>query len=996
MLRLGFKHLGHTLRCFKKPGKDFFFFFFLFFLISCLKSEFFAKEGSPALFWQFVDLASNVSISSSDRDQYDFALRAGRELRLLPEQQSLLQISLASRAFSPAVEMHRSLALAEKVAGDAFAVVGTDKRVVSKVSELGAALQNAGPIPESALLKEDHLFGSRDAVVAIVYGNIGSGSLAAFRQELARKSPHAGYVLRHFPPVDAAGRRVRLSGFGVELHLKSTEYKVVDDSHAAASKGETSSSLDALEPVPKGEVSGLGARIAQTIASSKEPLEALQRLSQNFPSECHAYRKVKLESRFIEAISENQQRMQPGHTAVLINGRHVNVANVNFFELLDIVSEELRTSVSLRSIVGLSSKTARELTIRPTQQDQGGSSSPYFDLRSRHLRFLNDVEKDAVSSRWPPSLRNFLRQQWPGMPYTVRRNAMTAVALIDLGRQDVVCAMAEIGVMMGLIPGPELSTLGAVRFGVVVVGDQPRSDLMARAFAAFHHDPRRSMQFLQGMCADRALEIGPEDAFEAKVVRHSGISMATLRGADPDSVTHANAWSENEFGVPVSQLASGFRLFMNGKLIDSDGSSSLKDALHMSIPEQTQQLQILIYRGQLGDHVGDIFDWFLNFFRAAKAYSRFGVSASAGGAVTPFVPLATPLATRNTELNTHLKDLSFYGSCEPFCTISHIVMANISTASGRQLLRSAVSRGMEGSSSVRIAIVPYGTKSSVEILSKWKAGRLHEIDESVASPAVPASALVDFLSSTFGIVQGVITNGRVMRINEGERFSRVDFESVEANEEKKRGTHVANTIHRVNPALRGAELNMAIMQACSVLSSEEVLSFPRYDIRTFAVPTLTIPSKSGEPVLVIDALLDPLSEGGKKFSSILLKLIGMFDCELNLVLNPILNLEDLPLKQFYRYVASTELSFRKDGSLDASATTTASFPSLPSQTLFSMSLDVPDSWLVDAIAAPHDLDNLRLADIGDGENVGALYELTHLTIEGNCKVFFLVKIIIMF
>lgn len=72
----------------------------------------------------------------------------------------------------------------------------------------------------------------------------------------------------------------------------------------------------------------------------------------------------------------------------------------------------------------------------------------------------------------------------------------------------------------------------------------------------------------------------------------------------------------------------------------------------------------------------------------------------------------------------------------------------------------------------------------------------------------------------------------------------------------------------------------------------------------------------------------------------------MFDCELNLVLNPHPHLEDLPLKQFYRYVASTSLSFRPDGSLDPAATTTALFPALPSQTLFSMSLDVPDSWCV--------------------------------------------------
>jgi len=243
---------------------------------------------------------------------------------------------------------------------------------------------------------------------------VGSKSLAQFRAALGKR----GYVLRHRPPVDPSGRRVRLSGFGVEMHLKSTEYKVVDDAHVQQQQQQQQQQLqDNLEPVPKGEVGRLGARIAQTIAKSSDPLEALQRLSQNFPSESHLYRKVALDRTFLSAIEANQQRMQPGHTAVLINGRHVNVANVNFFELLEIVAQEIRTSVALRSISGLSAGTARALTIRSTAQEQ--SSSPFFDLRSPHLRFLNNVESDPSTQRWSPSLHGFLRQQWPGMPFQV-------------------------------------------------------------------------------------------------------------------------------------------------------------------------------------------------------------------------------------------------------------------------------------------------------------------------------------------------------------------------------------------------------------------------------------------------------------------------------------------------------------------------------------------------------------------------------------------------
>jgi hypothetical protein len=53
------------------------------------------------------------------------------------------------------------------------------------------------------------------------------------------------------------------------------------------------------------------------------------------------------------------------------------------------------------------------------------------------------------------------------------------------------------------------------------------------------------------------------------------------------------------------------------------------------------------------------------------------------------------------------------------------------------------------------------------------------------------------------LLSGVITNGRVMSVEEGELFSQVDFESVESNELKKRASHISSTIHQQNPTLKG-------------------------------------------------------------------------------------------------------------------------------------------------------------------------------------------------
>ncbi len=943
--------------------------------------------------------ADGVSIAASDREQYDFALRAGASL-LGREQQSVLQIALASRSFSPAVELHRSLSLSGNVTGashDAVdaAFVRVGEAVVTSVAQLNEVLSaavaaaSAGKSSANEILESDHVLRPERAVAAVLYGNLGSPSFEAFHRELANRTEVA-FVLRHRPPVSS--RRVRLSGFGVEMHLKSTEYKVVDDSAHQAASAASAASGDNLEPVPKGEVSGLGVRIAQTIASSPNPLEALQQLSQNFPLECHRYRNAKINGTFVNAVQANQQRMQPGHTAVLVNGRHVNVANVNFFELLDILSQEIRTSVSLTSIGGITTPVARAIVIRPTFQNQ--AAEPYFDVRSTHVRFLNNVETDPTTHGWPVTLRAFLRQQWPGMPFAVRRNALTAIAIVDLGVHDVVCSLAQVGQRMGLVATDDgqVHTLGAVRVGVVPVGKSERSNLVAKALASFA-EPRAAMSFLNRLCGSNALR--DDSAFEAGLEKAASTTIAKLGAVATGSTDAANKWCQKDFGVPLDSISKGggFQLFVNGKFADAD--PTLGETLSQAIAEHTQQLQMFVYRGQLPDTIADIHEWFLLFFRASMSFSRFGLSSEAGGPVTPYVPLAASLPVKHEAIEVALSKLFFHGPCDPHCAVSHIAVVDLATPHGRKLLESATDRALEADGKVRVALIPLNRPAlAKQVLSKWKAGRLEDIADLVAASTehedngaqadADQSLLAQFARDVLKTSNAIVTNGRVMNIGSEELFSRIDFDSVEQAEVRKRAEHVAQTIATLNPGLTSETRSAAIMQASSVLAIEDTLKFPRYDIRTFAQPTLTIPSKSGKATLVIDALLDPLSEAGKKFGSILLNLIPMFDCEVNLVLNPLMSLEDLPLKQFYRYVAATSLSFRADGQIDEASRTTALFPNLPSQTLFSMSLDVPDSWLVDAVAAPHDLDNLRLADISD-ENVGALYELTHVTVEGNCK-----------
>lgn len=86
---------------------------------------------------------------------------------------------------------------------------------------------------------------------------------------------------------------------------------------------------------------------------------------------------------------------------------------------------------------------------------------------------------------------------------------------------------------------------------------------------------------------------------------------------------------------------------------------------------------------------------------------------------------------------------------------------------------------------------------------------------------------------------------------------------------------------------------------------------------------------------------------------------------------------------FYRYILENELSFNENGSL--SETAVAVFGDLPHSPLLTMHLEVPHSWLVEAVWSPHDLDNIHLASLPEATAVHADFELRHILVEGTVR-----------
>ncbi len=62
----------------------------------------------------------------------------------------------------------------------------------------------------------------------------------------------------------------------------------------------------------------------------------------------------------------------------------------------------------------------------------------------------------------------------------------------------------------------------------------------------------------------------------------------------------------------------------------------------------------------------------------------------------------------------------------------------------------------------------------------------------------------------------------------------------------------------------------------------------------------------------------------------------------------------------------------------------AVFKSLPPRQILTLNFDAPEMWLVEPVIAEHDLDNLKLEQLGDAPTLSAEYELEALMLTGRC------------
>lgn len=138
------------------------------------------------------------------------------------------------------------------------------------------------------------------------------------------------------------------------------------------------------------------------------------------------------------------------------------------------------------------------------------------------------------------------------------------------------------------------------------------------------------------------------------------------------------------------------------------------------------------------------------------------------------------------------------------------------------------------------------------------------------------------------------------------------------------------------------------------------------------------------------ALLDPATEGAQRLVPLLVLLRDRLGASVTVQLLPSAAADGgggqqgkLPLRSFYRFVMPEDLS-------SSSATPLrprAAFAGLPGASILTLQLAVPEPWNIQAVAAPLDLDNMRLAvPAGPGSSapLHVSFWLRDLLVAGQC------------
>lgn len=877
---------------------------------------------------------------------------------------------------------------------------------------------------------------------SVLYGDIMSDSFRRFHKTISKtaRDGRTSYRVRYKPSSSLDFTPLTVSGYGVELALKRTDYIVIDDRKTDEDQtdgnlqpGEATLSeeeLSDLRPLSASELLRLDIKAASFVMASAAPFDTLERLSQDFPKHSSAIAAVNVSQDFIQEHVKNRDIvLPPGFNALWINGVQIIGRDVDAFSLLEHLRRERKMINSVREL-GLNGQQAIDLlsheAITASQFDQ---EMPRYDWRDENeggnvIMWLNDIEKDKRYSDFPDDVTALLQRIYRGQLPAVRKDVHNVVIPIDFSNYEDVRLVVESlqNFVKRKLP---------IRFGLVPRTKKPAAAQQART--VYHlidsYGLAAALNYLE-----RSLE-GAGRKFGSPDQRHfdKAVEGRRLRGDQlPLSLPHVLA--NDVLETRLKSAAAYLKRFgtTNGTPpILVNGVPIIKtDEWLQTMSEKLSTDLSIIQRAVFEETVTDE-SYIPDLFLYQASLRR--------------IPLVVPeddKDVRHLDLGDmpELLDLPSIPASQDTIEreLVHLtVVADLGTRDGfDQLMEALLFQRQHDNVEVAFLQTPSGSSTQVpsssfsdkksgkdfveSILQQYDALRnSFDEDSSLADKhfiyqRIFEATLVEATTDTIEKLQhalapfrkifkavglepgkkALIVNGRVVGpMPDSMILELADLDVLFGYERKKR-------LLPASLAITGLGLDdkattpFTFAKISNLIALSQVSDVPEGIFEAAPTVRMSVFKKwASEHTAIkvgdidtaniqIHASVDPASELAQRWIPIirsLSQLDGVYTC---LFLNPRERLEDLPIKRFYRHVIGPRPTFEEDGSVRSLG---AHFDGLPAEALLNMGMDLPPSWLVAPEESIHDLDNIKLSAVKTGTDIEAIYELEHILIEGHSR-----------
>ncbi|CAK9160518.1 unnamed protein product [Ilex paraguariensis] len=559
------------------------------------------------------------------------------------------------------------------------------------------------------------------------------------------KTGHCGVVGARDP--------LSLGGYGVELALKNMEYKAMDDSAIKRAvtledphtedlsqevrgfifskilerKPELTSEIMAFrdyllsstvsDTLDVWELKDLGHQTAQRIVHASDPLQSMQEINQNFPSIVSSLSRMKLNDSIKDEIIANQRMIPPGKSLMALNGALLNIDDIDLYQLVDVVHQELSLADQY-SKLKIPTSTVRKLlsTVPPPE-----SNMFRVDFRSDHVQYLNNLEVDSMYRRWRSNINEILMPVFPGQLRYIRKNLFHAVYVLDPAS---ICGLETVETIISLFENSLPVRFGVILYstqyikkievnGVVPVENDSQtgedvSSLIIRLFSYIkqNHGIQTAFQFLSNVNKLRfeASDFA-EDAPEIHHVEGAFVETILPKAKDPPQDTLLKLEKDQTFNE-LSQESSMFVfklglaklqccLLMNGLVYDSN-----EEALMNAMNDELPRIQEQVYYGHINSHT-DVLDKFLS----ESGIQRYNPQIIGNGKVKPrFISFSASIFGKESVLN----DIHYLHSPESIDNlkpVTHLLAVDVSSKKGVKLIHEGIRYLMAGSNSARLGVL---------------------------------------------------------------------------------------------------------------------------------------------------------------------------------------------------------------------------------------------------------------------------------------------------